>query len=161
MKNILTILGLLISSFYYSQMAVYDAGTNAQMGEQIATAGKQLSQLEKTYILLNEASDKFNHVNGYVKNINDLKQITIMYRDVISSASQIRQDLPKIKNLATQRLVVKKLQNILTTLGTSIETINLVLSNDFFKMDDTQRMNIISKERRKILIKKSQLAAMR
>ena len=57
--------------------------------------------------------------------------------------------------------MVNRLKSMITSLGNSIETVNMVMSGDFFKMDDSQRMGIINRERRKILIQKSQLASMR
>lgn len=161
MRNLFLSLSLLICSLSFGQMAVYDAGTNAQMGEQIATTSKQLTQLESTYKILKDAQDKYTQVNGYLRNINDLREITTMYKEVITGIAQIRQEIPRIKNRSTQKMMVNRLKSMITSLGNSIETVNMVMSGDFFKMDDSQRMGIINRERRKILIQKSQLASMR
>ena len=93
MRNLFLSLSFLICSLSFGQMAVYDAGTNAQMGEQIATTSKQLTQLESTYKILKDAQDKYTQVNGYLRNINDLREITTMYKEVITGIAQMRREL--------------------------------------------------------------------
>lgn len=51
----------------------------------------------------------------------------------------------------------KDVSTILKSLNESITFINKILSNNFFAMSDKDRMDLISAERRKVLINKSKL----
>ena len=138
---------------------VFDPTAAGNMTEQIATSGKQLTQLEKSLEYLKKADDKLNQVSGYVRNMQDLNQIKKMYAESISMATKIRGSLPNVKNAGQKQRIISQVTACVTNLNNSISFITKVLSSNFFSMSDSERMELIKAERSKILINRSKLAA--
>ena len=100
-----------------------------------------------------------NAVSGYVRDASIIKDITDMYKESIMMASKIRAEIPKIKNPDTQKRVLGDLIRTIAILNKGISFTNSILSDNFFKMTDKDRLDLLNTERRKILIQRSRLAA--
>lgn len=156
-KQIFKIAVLLLPVFGYSQMVVTDPTQAANMSTQIQATTQQIAQLDKSLDYMKKASDAVTKVSGYVRDVNDLSKITKMYKESISKATKIRSNLSNIKDANRRNQVGKDVSTILKNLNESITFINKILSNNFFAMSDKERMDLISAERRKVLINKSKL----
>lgn len=156
-KQIFKIAVLLLPVFGYSQMVVTDPTQAANMSTQIQATTQQIVQLDKSLEYMKKASDAVTKVSGYVRDVNDLTKITKMYKESISNATKIRNNLSKIKDSGRRNEVAKDVSKILESLNGSITFINKILSNNFFAMSDKERMDLITAERRKVLIQKSRL----
>jgi hypothetical protein len=82
-----------------------------------------------------------------------------MYQESISMASRIRTDVNKIKNVENKTRIVSNVSDVLKSLNTGLTFVNKVLTNDFFKMSDKERLDLLNEERRKVLLKRAKLAS--
>lgn len=157
----LKLLMLLVPFVAFAQGAVvFDPTQAANMSEQIANTSKQISQFEKSLEYMQKAEDKLSQVSGYVRDVEDLRKIAKMYKESINLAQKIRNDIPKIKNPATQKYYISVVSETLASLNNSVVFINNVLKSNFFKMTDKERMDLISKERSRVFLKKSKLVGL-
>lgn len=143
MKNLVILFALIMSSLIPAQMAVYDAGTNYQMAQQIAGSSKQLNQLQQTYKVMKEASDKYREINGYVQSMGQLQNIITVQKEAISNANKCLQQA-KGKNVN-----FRDISSNISQISGSIKTVQALLQNNVFKMDDSQRIQLLDKEYQK------------
>ena len=108
---------------------------------------------------MQKASDAVNNVSGYVRDISAIREISSMYKESISMASRIRTNVNTMKNVQNKTRVVKNVSDTLTSLSTGLTFVNKVLTNDFFKMSDKERLDLLNEERRKVLLKRAKLAS--
>ena len=160
MKKVI-IMGVFLAPFLgFAQLTgnvVYDPTQAANMTQQISNTSQQISQLDKSLDYMKKASDQIEKVNSYVRAIDQLTEITAIYQDAVKLAGQIRQNLPKVKSRESQSRILKNVSETLTSLQRSINLVSKVLSNDFFKMTDRERMELIKEERHKVLMKRVRL----
>lgn len=159
LKTAFLLLPIMGFSQFGVPQTVYDPAAAANMGKQIATSAEQLNQFQKSLEYLKKAEDKLNQVNGYVRNMKDLNDIKNMYAESISMSQKIRVGIPRMKNVRAQKLMTSNVTNIVTSLNDSINFITKILSSNFFSMTDTERMDLIKKEKSKVFLRKSQLAS--
>ena len=88
--------------------------------------------------------------------MNELKEISDLYKEAINLSKQARQKLSK-KRPATQKRIADDIVNILSTLNQSITFVNKIMSNNFFSMSDKERVELLREERSKILMNRSAL----
>lgn len=165
MKKIVFILGILLPMFSYSQLTpggsvVYDPTQAANMSTQISNSATQIKQLEKSLEYMKKASQKLEQVNDYLRDIEDLKQISKMYKESFSIAQKIRTNLPKIKNPELRAYYINEVTSSLSSINNSVTFINKILTSKFFSMSDKDRMDLIKKEKHKIFLKKSRLISL-
>ena len=162
-KTLLSGALLILPLLGFSQMGVpqtvYDPTAAANMTTQIKNTSTQIVQLEKSLQYMEKASETMNAVSGYVRDASIIKDITDMYKESIMMASKIRAEIPKIKNPDTQKRVLGDLIRTIAILNKGISFTNSILSDNFFKMTDKDRLDLLNTERRKILIQRSRLAA--
>lgn len=153
---------VLLPFFGIAQMGasvVFDPTAATNMSTQIANTTQQIGQLEKSLAYMKKASETLDKVNGYVRDVSSVTEITNMYKESVSIASRVRTDAQRIKNPNTRKRVLTNVSQLLTSLTTGVTFVNKILSNDFFKMSDKERLELLNTERRKILIKKSKLTS--
>lgn len=138
---------------------VFDPTQASNMSTQIANTTQQIGQLEKSLEYMKKASETLNKVNGYVRDVSTVTEITNMYKESVSIASRVRTDAQRIKNPNTRKRVLTNVSQLLTSLTSGVAFVNKILTNDFFKMTDKERLELLNTERRKILIKKSKLTS--
>ena len=149
MKNLITILAITILSWSYGQMAVVDAGVNASLSSQLATSSNQLLQLEKSYKVLQEASDKIDKVSSMVKSVNDIGEIVTLQKEAISNITFI---MSKTKKENGSTAITKNLSKTLATITGQLNSINKTLSSGFFSMTDKDRIDYFENSRSIILL---------
>lgn len=163
MKKKLFNMALILMPFLgFAQMGAsltFDATQAANMSTQISNTSQQISQLEKSLEYMKKAQETLNKVNGYVRDVSSITEITGMYRESISIATRVKNDAQRIKNPNTRKRVLTNVSQLLNSLSGGVTFVNKVLTNDFFKMTDKERLDLLTTERRKIFIKKSKLSA--
>ena len=106
----ITIIALFVGIFSSAQMGVpqtvYDPTASANMGKQIQASTQQLSQLEQTVEYMKKAEEKLNQVNGYVRDMEDLKKIVEMQKVSLQNATKIQQKIGKIKNATIRKKIL-------------------------------------------------------
>lgn len=161
-KKLFNVALVLMPFLGFSQMGAsltFDATNAANMSTQISNTTQQISQLEKSLEYMKKAQETLNKVNGYVRDVSSVTEITGMYKEAVSIASRVRTDAQRIKNPNTRKRVLTNVSQILASLSTGVSFVNKIVSNDFFKMTDKERLDLLSTERRKVFIKKSRLSA--
>lgn len=163
MKKKLFNMALILMPFLgFAQMGgsvVFDPTQASNMSTQISNTTQQINQLEKSLEYMKKAQETLNKVNGYVRDVSSITEITGMYKQAVSIASRVRTDAQRIKNPNTRKRVLTNVSQLLTSLSNGVNFVNKILTNDFFKMTDKERLDLLNTERRKIFIKKSQLSA--
>ena len=151
-----SVITMLFSIFMNAQMGVpqtvYDPTASANMGKQIQASASQLTQLEKTVEYMKKAEEKMQQVNGYVRDMVDLKKIVVMQKNSLENATKVQQRIGKIKNPTIRKGIIDDTTNSLREISNSIIFINKILSSGFFSMSDTERMEWIKKQRDKVFI---------
>ncbi|MCY1692731.1 hypothetical protein OVA29_21690 [Exiguobacterium sp. SL14] len=109
MKKIISVFLMIVCSYAFSQIPVTDATANANLGLQLSQSAKQLTQLQNTYKVMKEASDKFKQVNGYVQQMGQLQNIINQQQSAVNNANLIlrkarqkQMRVPDIQNLLSQ-----------------------------------------------------------
>ncbi len=150
----ITIIALFVGVFASAQMGVpqtvYDPTASANMGKQIQASTQQLSQLEQTVEYMKKAEEKLNQVNGYVRDMEDLKKIVEMQKVSLQNATKIQQKIGKIKNATIRKKILSDTTTSIREISNSIVFINKILSSGFFSMSDNERMTWIKTQRDKV-----------
>lgn len=144
MKKVILTLFLAVGSFSFAQMAVIDAGANQQIAKQVTQSAAQIKQLEKSYSLMKDAQEKYQKVNGYVKQMGQLKNIIMMQKNAINNSNKILDKARKGK------FDVSGIQNQLAQISGSIKTVQALLNNGMFNMSDSERINLLENEYSKV-----------
>ena len=144
MKKNFTSLLLLLSTFMFAQMATYDAAAQANMMQQIAQTTKQLEQAERSYAILEKAKDKVDKVSSAIKQVNEIKSFIEMQSEILNNVATVLQSKRKY-------ITDKQLQRIIKSTGKSIVNIKNLLSDDFFSLNDKERMDLIKEEKVELL----------
>lgn len=149
MKTI--IISLLAINFLTAQVpkVVYDPTAAVNMGKQIQSANSQLKQLERTVQYYEKAEKALSNVSGYVRNMEDIKEILELQQKSLSNAQKIRDNINKYSD-RRKATILKNTANNLKEITSSISFINKILTNGFFKMNDIDRMSLIKEERNKV-----------
>ncbi|MRM84275.1 hypothetical protein [Riemerella anatipestifer] len=158
-KNIL-ILMVTLPILGLSQTVVYDPTQAANMGTQIQNSATQVAQLDKSLEYMQKASEKLDKVSGYVRDLQDLKEIADMSRESFRIAQQLRANLPKVKSQSRRQLYTKKITQSLKSINESLAFVNKVVSNNFFSMSDKDRMELIKRERHRVHISRTKLVGL-
>ncbi len=141
MKKTVLILGILISSFSFAQMAVIDATANQQMAKQISQSVAQVKQLEKTYDVLKKADEKIKQVSGYVQQAGYLQNIISKQKEAINTANEILKLARSQKNIS-----LAGVEQNLRMISGSVKTVQALLQNGIFNMNDSERLNRLDSE---------------
>lgn len=154
---------LMLPFLGFSQLGgsvVYDPTQAVNMSAQIENTRQQISQLDKSLEYMQKAEDKLSTVSGYLRDMEDLKKISHMYQESISLAQKLRGDINKVKSPRMKKYYVTTITDCISSLQGSVSFINKVLSSNFFKMTDKERMDLIEKERHKVFMKRSKLVSL-
>lgn len=143
MKKIVSVFLMIVGSYAFSQIPVTDATANANLGLQLSQSAKQLTQLQNTYKVMKEASDKFKQVNGYVQQMGQLQNIINQQQSAVNNANLI------LRKARQKQMRVPDIQNLLSQIQGSIRTVQAVMQNGMFKMTDAERINIMENELKK------------
>lgn len=160
MKKLFLLMFVVASSLsVYSQAAVIDAAAQkqlttlnasnktalAKLGEQVGTAAKQLSQLEKTYETVKATAEKVEKVNSSVQSFNNMSKY-------ISKQKEIINNINIVANSKRQNISKKQLQSIVTASSESLKKIQSFLQDGFFNLNDKERIDLIGSENKKLEI---------
>ncbi|MCY1659313.1 hypothetical protein [Chryseobacterium sp. SL1] len=143
MKKIISVFLMIVCSYAFSQIPVTDATANANLGLQLSQSAKQLTQLQNTYKVMKEASDKFKQVNGYVQQMGQLQNIINQQQSAVNNANLI------LRKARQKQMRVPDIQNLLSQIQGSIRTVQAVMQNGMFKMTDAERINVMENELKK------------
>lgn len=144
MKQLLTLVTLFLAQLTFSQMAVTDIGATAQLAQQVNTSVRSLSQLENTYKTLQKANDRVQQVNGFVQQAGHFQNIINKQKQAIKSANELLQ-LSKKRNLN-----LAGVNENLRMISGSIKTVQALLKNGVFNMNDSERFDRLDKEYQKV-----------
>lgn len=160
MKKLIILLTLLTGFIGKAQMPVTDVAAGGQlttlnasataqiskMADQLANAGKQLSQLEKSYEEMKKVSDKIEKVNEAVKNYNQLVTFFKMQKQIISNLSAVN------SSGSYSASTSKRIQSVLNQTTNSMETLQDVLSNNVFNLNDKERLDLLKQQKEELQI---------
>lgn len=144
MKKIILLTALFLMQFAYSQMAVTDPGATAQLAQQVSVSSKNLMQLQNTYKLMEKANDQIQKVNGFVQQAGHFQNIINKQREAIRSANQL------LKIAKQRKLNLTGTTQNLQMISGSIKTVQALLKNGVFNMNDSERLDRLEKEYQKV-----------
>lgn len=144
MKKLFLVALFFISQFAFSQLVVTDVGATAQLAQSVSTASKALSEAQKTYKLLADANAKIQQVNGYVQQANHFRNILNKQKQAINSANQL------LKLAKTRKINLSGVNQNLNMISGSIKTVQALLQNGIFNMNDSERMQRLDAEYEKV-----------
>ena len=144
MKKLFLIVSLFYAILIFAQMAVTDVGATAQLAQSVSTATKSLSQLNNTYKVIKEANDKIQKVNNYVEQANYLQNIINKQKQAINNANQI------LKLAKTRKLNLSGVNQNLNMISGSVQTVQALLKNGLFNMNDSERLERLESEYNKV-----------
>ncbi len=136
---------LSFGNYAYSQigaMATYDASANANLINQIQESARQTAELQKQFNLLKEAKDRIEQVSGAVQQLGQLQNIINEQRAAISNANKITSIISETK----RKTDLSGISYNLSRIQASISTVQKLLENGLFKMQDAERMELINKQ---------------
>lgn len=128
---------------------VYDNTNFISLIKQIFESAKQTTEMIKTVKFLKQAKETIEKVNNAVKQYEAVKEITANnealvnmvrndLRDILNSPHIHRDEIDAVSN-AFNSIIDGSLRNL--------EFMNQVLSNDFLKMTDAERLTILEGHR--------------
>ena len=128
---------------------VYDNISFISLVKQIFESAKQTTEMIKTVKFLKQAKEALDKVNDAVKQYEAVKEITANNQALVD---MVRNDLKGILNSPyIRRDEVDAVSNAFNTIidGSlrNLEFMNQVLSNDFLKLNDGERLAILEKHR--------------
>src|SRR5680860_1887978 len=128
---------------------VYDNISFISLVKQIFESAKQTTEMIKTVKFLKQAKEALDKVNDAVKQYEAVKEITANNQALVN---MVRNDLRGILNSPyIRRDEVDAVSNAFNTIidGSlrNLEFMNQVLSNDFLKLNDGERLAILEKHR--------------
>ncbi len=128
---------------------VYDNVGFISLVKQIFESAKQTSEMIKTVKFMKQAKEAIDKVNDAVKQYEAVKEITANNEVLVN---MVRSDLRGILNSPyIRRDEVDAVSNAFNTIidGSlrNLEFMNQVLSNDFLKLNDGERLAILEKHR--------------
>lgn len=128
---------------------VYDNTNFISLIKQIFESAKQTSEMIKTVKFLKQAKETIEKVNNAVKQYEAVKEITENNEALVD---MVRRDLKGILNSPyIRRGEVDAVSNAFNTIidGSlrNLEFMNQVLSNDFLKLNDAERLAILEAQR--------------
>ncbi|SDF00073.1 hypothetical protein SAMN05421636_109182 [Pricia antarctica] len=128
---------------------VYDNVGFISLVKQIFESAKQTTEMIKTVKFLKQAKEAIDKVNDAVKQYEAVKEITSNNEALVN---MVRNDLKGILNSPyIRRGEVDAVSNAFNTIidGSlrNLEFMNQVLSNDFLKLNDGERLAILEKHR--------------
>lgn len=144
MKKIILLSAIFFMQFVFSQMVVTDVGATAKLAEQVTTSTKSLKQLQGTYELMQKANEKVQQVNGFVQQAGHFQNIINKQKEAIRSANQLLK-IAKARNMNLSGVT----QNLQMISG-SIKTVQALLKNGVFNMNDSERLDRLEKEYQKV-----------
>lgn len=157
MKKLLLLLAMTITGTMHAQIPVTDVASNGQLGllnsttsstyakmsEQVISAAKQLSQLEKTYNTVKATAEKVEKVNNAVQSYNDVEKFISKQKEIIKNVSLVT---------SSRKSTIPRgqLQNIINTSSASINKIQEFLSDNIFSLNDKERIDLVTAENKKL-----------
>lgn len=156
-KQVIKIVLGLLPVLGFSQMVVHDPVQEANMATQISNSSEQIIQMEKSLEYMKKSAETLEKVSSHIRNLKDLEKITGIYRESFALAQKVRSNIHKVKSPARQKMIMDDVADIISSLSEGIQFVGKILSNDFYKMTDKERMDLISTERRKVLMKRARL----
>lgn len=144
MKKIILLSAIFFMQFVFSQMVVTDVGATAKLGQQLATSAKSLKQLQGTYDLMKKANEKIQQVNGFVQQAGHFQNIINKQKESIRAANQL------LKIAKERKLNLSGVTQNLQMISGSIKTVQALLQNGVFNMNDSERLDRLEKEYQKV-----------
>lgn len=159
MKNLLLASFLLVSYMLTAQIPVTDVSTGAQLtalntsttlgnstlASQLSTAGSQLAQLERTYEQIQKASDKIEKVNEAIKSVETIQTFITQQKEIISNVNLIMKS-------GKSNINYKKTQFVLQSASSIVKKVSNILSDNFFNLNDKERVDMLEKEKKQMAI---------
>lgn len=143
MKKLALLVTLFFGQLVFSQMATTDVGATSQLVQQVSTSMKSLAQLQKTYKMMEDASKQIQNVNGYVQQAGHLKNIINTQKNAIKNANDI------LKISKTKKINLSGVTTNLQMISGSIKTVQALLQNGIFNMNDGERLSKLDAEYQK------------
>lgn len=153
-KRLLNVAMVMLPFLGFAQIGgsvVYDPTQAMNMTTQIQNTTTQINQLEKSLEYMQKAEEKVSEVSGYLRDLEDLKIILKKQKYCIDAAKKIRQNIGKT-SIENQRVVLSSVSHSLGRIHSSVSFINKILTSNFFKMTDKDRMDLIDREKGKVHI---------
>lgn len=159
MKNLLLTILMLSSCILTAQIPVTDVATNGQLAalnvntatsnstlaSQLSTAGNQLAQLERTYDQIQKAADKIEKVNDAIKSVEKIETFIVQQKEIISNVNIIMKS-------GKDNVNYKKAQFILSSAGNIVNNVTKILSDNFFNLNDKERVDLLDKEKKELAV---------
>lgn len=149
-------IGILVMMLFITSPAVqaqgipvYDNTNFLSLIKQLFESAKQTSEMIKTVKFLKQTKETIEKVNNAVKQYEAVKEITANNEALVA---MVRRDLKEILNSPyIHPEEVDAVSNAFTTIidGSlrNLEFMNQVLSNDFLKLNDAERLAILEEHR--------------
>lgn len=144
MKKIILIITLFFCSVIYAQIPVTDATANSQLALQLSNSASQLTQLKNTYDIMKKGYEQYQKINGYVQQMGQLQNIINLQRQAINNANEC------LKRAKNGRFSLKDVETNLRQISGSVKTVQALLQNNMFKMNDGERIQILEQEMNKV-----------
>jgi hypothetical protein len=129
-------------------MPVYDNTNFIGMTKSLLESAKQTSELLKTVQFLKEQKDNIVKVNNAIKQLKAVREMAknhqILFRTVRNDVREIL-DSPFIRPHEVQQ-VSQSFEQIMATAIDDLDFINHILSNNFLKMTDAERTELLTKK---------------
>lgn len=144
MKRFFLVTAFFISQFAFSQLVVTDVGATSQLAQQVSTSVKSLTQLQKTYEMMEKANKKIQQVNGFVQQANHFRNIINKQKQAINAANEL------VKLSRTRKMNLSGVTQNLQMISGSIKTVQALLQNGVFNMNDSERLERLDAEYNKV-----------
>lgn len=129
-------------------MPVYDNTNFIGMTKSLLESAKQTSELLKTVKFLKEQKDNIVKVNNAIKQLKAIREMArnhqTLFRTVRNDVREIL-DSPYIRPHEVQQ-VSQSFEQIMSTAIDDLDFINHILSNNFLKMTDAERTELLTKK---------------
>lgn len=161
MKNLLIISLVLLSSSLFAQYGqpqiTYDPTQASNMGSQISTSMKQLTEMQKTVQYMKKTQEALSKVSNYVQTINEAEQVANNYKEALNYASQVPKNLAKYQNKESRNKINNSVVSLISSINSSLQFMQRLLTNDGFNMNDYERIKLIQEENTKAKLMKNKM----
>ncbi|GMN12140.1 hypothetical protein MTsPCn9_34230 [Croceitalea sp. MTPC9] len=144
-RKTLLLISFLAIGFCHAQIPVTDAAANSSLVQTIAQGAKQVKQGLETVKLLKDAKKVLTTVNNAVRDINDIQEIYEMQKYLIESSTNNINKVVKTGMLKPKETtkMYNSYNNLFDGAIKSLEGVDKILTNNLFKMKDSERLEFI------------------
>ena len=151
MKNLTLVFAIIVLSLsrsLYGQAVVHDPGNSVHLLTQIAKAKEQIEKIKDQTKFLSDAKDAIVKVNNNVRQVKSVKRIIDTNTKILTRLNSELGGYLSSPSLSEQEVIraSNNFDKIFRQTENNIDFIGQILSDNYFKLSDYERLEIIHRK---------------